>query len=143
MLHPSSMFAGRDPFALMRRMGGEFDRALPGPAAAQGYPAVNIWQGSEAVAVTAELPGVAPDEIDISVKDTLLTIAGRRPAPEAGSEAVWHRRERAFGTFSRSVRLPFRVDPDKVEARVEHGVLRIVAYRRSEDMPRRIDVKPA
>lgn len=143
MLHPASLIAGRDPFALMRRMGEEFDRAMLSPAAAQGYPAVNIWQGSEAVAVTAELPGVAPADIDISVKDTVLTIAGQRKAPETGDDAVWHRRERTFGTFSRAVRLPFRVDPDKVEARMDNGVLRVVAYRRAEDMPRRIDVKTA
>lgn len=135
-----SPFGYADPFALMRRqMRG------PGriPAAVPAYPAVNVWQGSDSAAVTAELPGVAPEDLDISVKNNVLTIAGERKAPEVGDDAGWLRRERAYGRFSRIVQLPFRVDRDRVEARFENGVLQIELHRPEEDKPRRIDIKAA
>ena len=143
MLYPASTFLRRDPFGFARRLGEGFDRGLFGPTAARGFPAVNVWHGTEAAAVTAELPGVEANDIDISVKDNVLTIAGERNRPNGGDKAVWHRSERAFGRFSRSVRIPFRVDPEKIEARLENGVLQIVVHRRDEDKPRRIEVKSA
>ena len=132
---------GPDPFALMRRLHEDLNRAWQ-PATARGFPAVNIWQGPDSTAVTAELPGVEPAHLDIQVKEDLLTISGERKAPQDG-EAAWHRRERAFGRFSRAIQLPYRVDPDKVEARFEHGVLQIELHRPDEDKPRRIDIKAA
>ena len=143
MLHPASSFLRADPFEAMRRMTEDFDRAFVGAGAARAYPAVNVWEGSEALAVTAELPGADPDDIEISVKDDVLTLAGERKPPEAGGNAAWRRRERGFGRFSRSVRLPYRVNPDNVEARMADGVLRVVLHKREEDKPRRIEVRTA
>lgn len=133
---------GPDPFALMRRLQQDLNRAWQ-PAAGRGFPAVNIWQGADSTAVTAELPGVEPADIDIQVKEDLLTISGERKAPAADGETAWHRRERGFGRFSRVIRLPYRADPDKVEARFEHGVLQIELHRPEGDKPRRIDIKAA
>ena len=136
---------GPDPFALMRRLQQDLQRSsqLVQPASGRGFPAVNIWQGAESTAVTAELPGVEPGDIDIQVKEDLLTISGERKAPQLDGGAAWHRRERGFGRFSRAIRLPWRVDADKVEARFEHGVLQIELHRPEEDKPRRIDIKAA
>lgn len=135
---------GPDPYALMRRLQQDLGRSFQPmqPVAGRGFPAVNIWQGPDSTAVTAELPGVDPADIDIQVKEDLLTIAGERKAPGEDGQ-TWHRRERAFGRFSRVVRLPYRVDPAKVEARLENGVLQIELHRPDEDRPRRIEIKAA
>ncbi|MGS4948289.1 Hsp20/alpha crystallin family protein [Meridianimarinicoccus sp. RP-17] len=127
----------------MRSMLLDFDRATPARPALSVFPAVNVWQGEEAVAVTAEIAGVDPADIDISVKDAVLTVAGERKVPEASEGARWHRNERSFGKFSRTVRLPFAASNNKVEARMTHSVLRIVVGRPEEDKPRKIEIKAA
>jgi HSP20 family protein len=132
-----------DPFALMRSMLRDVDRFTPTRAAQSVFPAVNVWQGDETVAVTAELPGIDPSDIDISVKDNALTISGARNAPQLPDSARWHRNERNFGKFSRTVRLPFAASDDKVEARMTNGVLRIVVGRPEEDKPKKIQIKAA
>jgi len=93
--------------------------------------------------ITAELPGIDPSDIDITVKNNVLTLAGERRAPEVGEDAVWHRRERGFGRFSRAIRLPFPARDEQVEARFANGVLRVAVSRPEEDKPRRIEIKAA
>lgn len=132
-----------DPFALMRSVLRDFDQFAPARGRQPVFPAVNIWQGEDAVAVTAELPGVDPADLDISVKENLLTISGRRNRPDVGEESSWHRREREFGEFSRAIRLPFAAEDDKVEARMQNGVLRVVVGRPEAQKPRRIEIKAA
>ncbi|MFN4127551.1 Hsp20/alpha crystallin family protein [Pannonibacter indicus] len=142
MLYPTYLRRG-DPFALMRSVMRELDPLLRSGPTRAAFPAVNVWQGPEAIAVTAELPGVEPADIDISVKDDVLTLSGERKAPEAPEGARWQRRERAFGRFSRAIRLPFPVSEDKIEARMTNGVLRIVAARPEETRPKKIEIKAA
>ncbi|KRS10248.1 Hsp20/alpha crystallin family protein [Paracoccus sp. SCSIO 75233] len=132
-----------DPFALMRSMMRDFDRTTPARGAPSVFPAVNIWQGDEAVAITAELPGVDAADIDISVKDNVLTLSGERKMPEVPEGARWHRSERGYGKFSRTIRLPFAATDEKVEARMANGVLRIVVGRPEEDKPKKIEIKAA
>ncbi len=136
----SSPFGYPDPFVLMRRQMGDSGRpARQAPA----YPPVNIWQGPDSAAVTAELPGILPEDIEISIKNSVLTLSGERKLPEGGDDASWLRRERPSGRFSRVVQLPFRVDRDRVEARFENGVLQIELHRPEEDKPRRIEIRAA
>jgi HSP20 family protein len=109
-----------------------------GPAPA-GFPAVNVYAGRDGVAVVAELPGVEPGDLEVHARQDVLTIAGaRRPAAE--DARAYHRRERRSGAFSRTVQLPFRVDPERVEAQLENGVLRLSLQRPEEDKPRRIAI---
>lgn len=154
LLYPTSAFSRdpffRDPFTVMRRLQDEIDRSFApltrGYAqgyAPAGFPTVNMWQGEHSIALTAELPGFKPEDIDISVKDDTLTISGQRAASEVGEKAVWHLRERPFGRFARTIGLPFRVDPEKVDARFVNGVLEIELSRPEEDRPRRIEVRSA
>ena len=140
MLYPRMLYRA-DPFALMRRIADDADRAASG--AAPAFPPVNVWQSDEAAAITAEIPGVEPGDIDISVKENLLTLTGERRMPEVPEGGSLHRRERAFGRFSRTIRLPFRIDPEKVEARYADGVLQIAVGRPEADRPRRIEIKAA
>ena len=134
MLYPTYLRRS-DPFALMRSMMRDLDRGFWPPARA-AFPAVNVWQGPEAVAIAAELPGIEPGDIEISVKDNVLTLSGERKAPEVPDGARWHRNERGFGRFSRTIRLPFAASDDKVEARMTNGVLRIVISRPEEEKPK-------
>lgn len=142
MIYPTYTTPG-DPFALIRSMMRDFDRDRPAPITRATYPPVNVWQGDEAVAITAELAGIDPADIDISVKDNVLTLSGERKAPEVPEDARWHRNERGYGKFSRAIRLPFTASEDKVEARMTNGVLRIAVGRPEEDKPRKIEIKAA
>lgn len=141
-LAPSFLFS-RDPFADMRRLQRDMGRLFAAQSRGEAsFPAVNLWTSDDAVAVTLEIPGVAPDALDISVREDVLTIAGERSAPDAPA-AAWSRRERAFGAFSRRVRLPFRVDGDTVDARFRDGALEIVLRRPDADKPRKIAIQSA
>jgi HSP20 family protein len=131
----------------MERLRREMNRLLedwPGQlrlSAAPGYPALNLWTNEDSAVVTAELPGVSPDQIDISVEDDVLAVRGRRE-PEALVEGVtYHRRERLFGAFARTLRLPFRVDAGKVEAVFANGVLSITLPRAEADKPKKIAIR--
>jgi len=140
MLYPT--YSRRsDPFALMRSMMHDFDHAFVPASTQPVFPNVNVWQGDDAVAVTAELPGVEPSDIEITVKGNVLTLSGERKAPEVPEGGLWHRNERLFGKFSRAIRLPFNASDDRVEARFVNGVLRIIVGRPEEDKPRKIKIK--
>jgi HSP20 family protein len=108
--------------------------------AAPSYPAMNVWTDENSAVVTAELPGVNLDDIDITVEDDMLTLRGQRQ-PDDKDGATYHRQERRYGSFLRTFRLPFRVDAGKVEATFSHGVLNLVLPRAEEDKPKKITVK--
>lgn len=142
MLYPT-YFRRNDPFALMRSMMRDFDRPFAASGTQATFPSVNVWQGEEAVAITAELPGLGPSDIEITVKDNVLTLTGERRPPEVPEDARLHRSERSFGKFSRAIRLPFAASDERVEARFQNGVLRVLVGRPEEDKPRKIQIKAA
>jgi len=101
---------------------------------------VNVWQDEHAVHVEADLPGLDPAKIDVTVREgTELTVSGERTAP-ATPNTVWQRQERPFGQFARVVGLPALVDADKVEAKYEAGVLRLTLPKSEAAKPRKIAV---
>lgn len=135
-----------DPIAELRQLQSQMNRLFEGGARSQrqndgAWPPVNMWMGDDSVVVTAEMPGVAQDDIDLTVRENTLIIAGKRNPATEDEHAAWHRRERPSGEFSRSIRLPLRVDPDKVEARVNNGVLEVEMGRPDAERPRKIEVK--
>jgi len=134
-----------DPFVELRRMQSEMNRLFSGfsTATAREFPPINIWLGEDSVVVTAELPGVTREDVNLNLQEDVLTLAGRRqPSPEQ-ENVNWQRRERTYGTFSRAVQLPFRVDPDKIQARFTDGVLEIELQRLEADRPRKIEIRAA
>jgi HSP20 family protein len=144
-MRPFGLLAGADPLRELRRLQDEVDRLAgavaptAGLAAAGGFPAVNVYAGRDGIAVVAELPGVAKEDLEVQAhRDTLTVRGARRPASE--QEGAYHRRERRSGTFTRTIQLPYRVDPSRVEARLEDGVLRLSLPRPEEDKPRRIAI---
>jgi HSP20 family protein len=111
-----------------------------GTAVTREFPPVNLWLGDNSVVVTAELPGIGRDDVSINLLDDVLTIEGeRRPRDEA--QARWHRRERGYGSFARTIQLPFRVDPNNVQARFSNGILEIELQRPHEDRPKKIEIR--
>ena len=139
-MRPFGFPGGADPFRELRRLQEEMDRLAGAftPAAAS-FPAVNLYAGRDGIAVSAELPGVAKDELEIHAHRDTLTLRGtRRPAAE--NEQAYHRRERRSGAFTRTIQLPFRVDPEQIEARLENGLLQLSLQRPEEDKPRRIEI---
>jgi len=110
--------------------------------AAREFPPINIWLGDDSVVVTSELPGVTADDVNISLQEDVLTLAGAR-RPKQEQDTNWQRRERAYGTFSRAIQLPFQVDPDKVQARFNNGSLEIEMERLEADRPKKIQIRAA
>lgn len=109
----------------------------------EDFPAINVWENGESASITAELPGVTPDSIDISVLGKTLTIKGSLEPEELKDGVKYHRQERNEGEFSRSIELPFRVESGKVGASFTKGVLRVTLPRAEEDKPKKITVKAA
>lgn len=108
---------------------------------ARGYPAMNVWTNEDGAVITAELPGVNPDDLDISVVQDTLTLTGCRQPCEIEEDEVYHRRERGSGNFTRTFQLPFQVEAEGVEAVFEKGVLSVTLPRAEEDKPKKITVK--
>ncbi len=110
---------------------------------APSYPALNIWSSEEDLIVNAEVPGIDVEDIEISVVGETLTLSGARKSEDLEEGARYHRQERGYGKFNRSVELPFPVDIDKVEATFKNGVLQISLPRSEADKPKKIVVKSA
>lgn len=105
------------------------------------YPAVNIWEENEKAVLTAELPGLDPEKIDISVMGDILTIAGETLPVKFNEGESYVRQERNSGSFKRSIQLPFQIDVKDVEAKYEKGVLTITLPRMKEDLPKKIKIQ--
>lgn len=104
------------------------------------YPAINIGASPKKVDVYVFAAGVNPKSLDISLQQNLMTVAGERKT-ELPEQAQVYRRERFNGGFQRVITLPEDVDPEKVSARYQDGVLQITVQRKEELQPRKIEVK--
>jgi HSP20 family protein len=105
-------------------------------------PALDISERKDAYLVTVELPGVEADDLDITLEDGLLTIQGERRFTSESSEQQFHRIERRYGAFRRSITLPAQVQAEQIEASFDNGVLQIVVPKAEEATPKRIQVRP-
>jgi HSP20 family protein len=104
-------------------------------------PQLSVWEDEQAVFAEADLPGVDPAKLEVTVNEgNQLTIQGERTVPEVPG-AVWLRQERPFGKFSRVVALPALVDAARVEAKYTDGVLRLTLPKHEAAKPRKIVVK--
>ncbi len=132
-----------DPFWEMQRLQREMNDLFSGYGRVSGrdFPAINAWVGEDEIVATAELPGIDTGKLDISVAGDVLTLQGKREADKIQEGDVYHRQERNFGEFSRSIQLPFQVNADKVEAQYEKGILRVRLPKAEADKPKKIAVK--
>jgi HSP20 family protein len=149
---------GTDPFlALHREMNRLFDDLVRGggtvPSAGgpgQGggtplllAPQMDVSETDDEVRIQAELPGVSEQDIEVSLDEDVLTIRAEKRQERHEERRGVHISERAYGTFQRSLRLPFRIDPDQVQARFENGVLGVTLpkTRPQQERSRRIQVQ--
>ena len=127
---------------LQREMNRLFDSTSKGRVVSPpSYPAINIWSNDDGLLISAEMPGVNPEDINIDVTGDALSISGERKPDEVIKEALYHRRERSSGSFSRTIQLPYMVDTNKVEAACKNGVLMISLPRAEADKPRKITIQ--
>jgi HSP20 family protein len=127
---------------LQREMDRLFDGNIRGRVFnTPSYPAVNIWTNDDGQLITAEMPGVHPNDLEIDVTGDALSISGERVQGEVAKDARYHRRERSYGSFSRTIQLPFMVDTGKVEASFQNGVLQISLPRAEADKPKKIAIQ--
>ena len=137
----------RSPLEELYRMRQQMEQLLESAAtppqreAAGVLPLINLTEGKDNYYVRAELPGVKGDELDIQVTANNLAISGERKIAAEEEGARYHRREREAGTFSRMIGLPDEVDTDKVDAKLENGILNVVISKAEIAKPKQITVK--
>lgn len=135
-----------DPFTVLRgavdRLFDTFPYADAGPAfrTPTAFPALNVWEDENNVYVEAELPGLKAEQIEVYTIGRELTIKGRRQ-PDQDPKALYHRRERGTGEFTRMMELPVDVDPDQVQAAMKDGVLTVTLPKSHEARPRKIEIR--
>jgi HSP20 family protein len=125
----------------MDRLFGDFfgPRVVAWEPAELGF-ALDVYETDDAVVVKGALPGVRPEEVDISVTGDVLTIKGETKSEEETKDGNYHRRELRYGAFARSVALPTLVDHDKAEATFENGILTISLPKAEEVRPKSIKI---
>lgn len=142
----------RDPrgnlSSLQDRINRLFWEAFPEPRLGEDevsldtwYPSVDIHETDGVIIVQAELPGLTKENIEIEVKENILTIKGERIEEKEIKEENYHRHERRSGRFHRSFTLPAVIDPGKVVASYKAGVLEVKIPRLDEHKPQQIDIK--
>ncbi|HXF74200.1 MAG TPA: Hsp20/alpha crystallin family protein [Actinomycetota bacterium] len=140
-----------DPFRDLLRVQEELNRLFSrtfGPTEGSAgstlgawAPLVDVYETPERFVVAVELPGVAPDDVDVSVEDSTLTVKGERRFYRDVREEAFHRVERRFGPFTRSLALPSTADTERIQASFENGVLMIEVPKVEAAKPRKIQVK--
>lgn len=136
-----------DPFGDMLSLREAMNQLLeesfvrPGQARNGGFvPALDVSETAEAYVIEAAVPGLKSEDLDVTIENGVLTIKGEVKQETEEKKRNFHRIERRFGAFSRSVSLPTRVNTDAIHARLEHGVLRLEIPKAEEVKPRKISV---
>lgn len=134
----------------LRRLSNALDEAFgswpfqeggSGAITSAWLPPCDVFEDKDAVKIIAEVPGVRPEDVKLSLENNLLTIRGeKRQQAEERTERV-HRYERSYGSFERSFALPSTVDPDKITANYENGILTVSIPKAERARPREIPVK--
>ncbi|HPS79923.1 MAG TPA: Hsp20/alpha crystallin family protein [Thermoanaerobaculaceae bacterium] len=104
-------------------------------------PAVDVRETRDALEITAEVPGLDPKDVEISVENGVLTLKGSRNFEKAAEGETYHRVERSYGAFERSFTLPTNVDPERISAAYRQGVLSLTLHKREEAKPKSISIK--
>jgi HSP20 family protein len=138
------------PFRELERMRREMDRIWDslferrparGEEMGEWLPTLDVSETKNDYVVKAELPGIDPKEIDISLANDLLTIKGEKKQEKEEKEENYHLVERSYGSFTRSVRLPGQVQSDKINATFKNGVLKVTLPKTEEAKKKEIKIK--
>lgn len=139
-----------EPFREMANLSRMMDRFFDEPLGempvlwrrGDGYNlALDVAEQEDKYIVKASVPGIKPEDVEITLTDNVLTIKGETKDEQETKEENYHLRERRFGSFMRSIALPNSVDADKIEAVNEHGVLTLTLPKAEAVKPKRIEVK--
>lgn len=137
----------REVLSLREAMDRLFEESFVRPF--RGWPArtetevavpLDMYETDDSLVVSAAVPGLKPEDVDITISGNVLTIKGEFQAEEKGKRGNVHFQERRYGRFQRSVSLPSIVDTDKVEATFENGILRVILPKTEEARPKQIPV---
>jgi HSP20 family protein len=131
----------RDPFSLARELFSWEPYQYGGRAAQTFTPTFEVKETADKFVVRADLPGVLEKDVDISIHNGVLTISGHRVAEERKEGESFYVYERQYGSFARGFALPDTADAEKVDARLEGGVLTVGIGKRVEARPRKIELK--
>ena len=122
---------------------GQGGRTTGGEAGTRAWaPALDIAERNDAYVVTVEVPGIKPEQLDITLENGALTISGERRFETETKEEQYHRIERRYGAFRRSITLPAHVLAEGIQASSEDGVLQILVPKAEEAKAKRIQVRP-
>ena len=138
-----------DSLTALRRLNSMLDDAFAiwpvvgesGAVTSAWLPAVDVLENKEGVRITVELPGVKPEDVKLSVENSVLTIRGEKRATYEEKTDRMHRYERQYGSFERTFALPSPVDVDRVEARYDNGVLTVDLPKAEKAKPKTIEIK--
>ena len=130
-----------DPFTSIDRLFGGFFGDAGGSSPSGGWaPAVDLAETDSEIVLTADLPGLGEDDIEIEIEDGVLSISGEREDRRVSDGKGYRRVERRFGRFSRAVRLPRDTDPEKIDARFDNGVLEVRIAKPEARKPHRVEI---
>lgn len=139
-------FDAFDPFSNLLGLQQELERFTRnpgfdlGPSGYGAYPPINVFEDQGGTVIIAEMPGLDPAKLEISAQGRTLTLRGERKRDENLNPSGYHRRERRFGEFSRSIQLPSDLDVSKAKAEYESGVLILRVPKAEASRPRQITV---
>ena len=135
----------RDLMSIQNEMNRLFGRTYGGDVGETSRgawtPSLDVYETQEKFVITMELPGVSPDDVDISVEDSTLVVRGERKFYREQDQDSFLRIERRFGEFTRSLTLPSTADAEGIQASFDQGVLTIEVPKREEARPRKITIK--
>ncbi len=127
------------PFAGMPSLFGKERLALP--SIGLRMPTIDLYEDNDAIVVKADIPGLAKEEIELTVSGDLMTIKGEKKKEEEVKEKDYYRRERSYGSFARTVQLPCEVKGDDIRANFKDGVLEIRCPKTEEAKKKSVSVK--
>jgi HSP20 family protein len=139
-----------DPFRDLRGLQDEMNRLFSSTFSRGGddqmtrgswNPSVDIFENKDQIVLEAELPGMKPEDVEISVENNVLTLHGERRFEKKDEGDNFHRVERSYGSFTRSFTLPPTVTSENCNAEFENGVLRVTLAKREEAKARKIEIK--
>ena len=137
-----------DPFAVMEQLQDQINRAFntslgesPGvPGWGTAFPSVDVYHDKDNVIVTAEVPGLAEKDVELSITGNTITLKGQKKQESELKEEAYQRVERSFGSFRRVVDLPVEVNADKAKAKLTNGVLTVTLPKSEAVKPKQISI---
>jgi HSP20 family protein len=139
--YPSLFHSPLSMIEELNELSGKFWEAWPEMTGGDIVPRTEMYEDNGNLIVKTEMPGINKEDVDISLEGDILTLKAEKKEEEVTEEADYYAREVRYGNYSRSVKLPFRINNEKIEATLENGVLELKLPKAEEAKPKKIEVK--